>query len=298
MIMKFLNIFLVLIIGQLGLHAQWADPGIPVTDVNPFISHANARLTLNSTMVSTARPGLIFTSGVTIGSESEFVYNVARAAFEMSGVNSGTVFDFDLDLPALTAFSPGAFRIGPEQGLRMDFDQNDIQAKNTNGAATLYLNDYGGNVEIGTGGGIYYNFVSEKVGIGNLSPNYELDVYGRANISGELTAASDLKLKRNITKISNATSILSKLNPVTYEFRDNEFPTMQLSEGQRWGLIAQEVEQILPELVSESSMAIDTLGNEQSIKSLNYIDLIPILIKSIQEQELRIQELERQLRDK
>jgi len=69
------------------------------------------------------------------------------------------------------------------------------------------------------------------------------------------------------------------------------FPELKLSEGQRWGLIAQEVESVLPDLVSDNGSATHIDGEEMNIKSVNYIDLIPMLIKAIQEQDEEIKNL-------
>ena len=130
-----------------------------------------------------------------------------------------------------------------------------------------------------------------NVGINDSTPSFDLDVNGDGNFTGELTAASDLKLKRDIIAIESATETINRLNPVTYEFRSDEFPELKLSEGQRWGLIAQEVESVLPDLVSDNGSATHIDGEEMNIKSVNYIDLIPMLIKAIQEQDEEIKNL-------
>lgn len=130
-----------------------------------------------------------------------------------------------------------------------------------------------------------------NVGIGEINPAYTLDVNGDGNFTGELTAASDLRLKRNIEPIDNASHILNMLNPVSYEFNHEAYPELSLSQGTRLGLIAQEVEEVLPDLVSAKSQLVDEDGSMIHYKSLNYIDMIPILIKSHQEQSAEIKEL-------
>jgi len=158
---------------------------------------------------------------------------------------------------------------------------NTVRLRNRNGGAT----------SLSTTGGFLTLRESGRVGINDSTPSFDLDVNGDGNFTGELTAASDLKLKRNIVSIAGATETINQLNPVTYEFRSDEFPDLKLSEGQRWGLIAQEVEAILPDLISENGSAIHRNGEDMSIKSLNYIDLIPVMIKAIQEQDAEIQAL-------
>ena len=158
---------------------------------------------------------------------------------------------------------------------------NTVRLRNRNGGAT----------SLSTTGGFLTLRESGRVGINDSTPSFDLDVNGDGNFTGELTAASDLKLKRNIVSIAGATETINQLNPVTYEFRSDEFPDLKLSEGQRWGLIAQEVEAILPDLISENGSAVHRNGEDMSIKSLNYIDLIPVMIKAIQEQDAEIQAL-------
>jgi hypothetical protein len=114
------------------------------------------------------------------------------------------------------------------------------------------------------------------LGIGTDDPQFHLQVDGDVDITGELTAASDLRLKKYIEPVNNALATLSMLNPVSYNFRTDEFPGMELPDRRKMGLIAQEVEQILPELVVES-------GN--GIKSVNYMELIPLIIAAYQEME-------------
>ena len=72
---------------------------------------------------------------------------------------------------------------------------------------------------------------------------------------------------------------------------------MHLEEGNNFGLISQEVEQILPELVHslKEPAVLDENGNvitdEVSFKALNYTSLIPILIAGFKEQQQRITDL-------
>lgn len=122
-----------------------------------------------------------------------------------------------------------------------------------------------------------------NVGIGTTSPAFKLQVAGNVDVTGELTAASDMRLKRNIEPLENALDVVQKLNPVSYNFKTDEYPEMELAERHKMGLIAQEVEAILPALVSEGSEATDENGDSFNVKSVNYVEMIPLLIKSIQE---------------
>ncbi len=114
---------------------------------------------------------------------------------------------------------------------------------------------------------------------------------------------SDKKLKTNIRDFSDAMSIIEKLQPKTYEYRhDENYGLMKLPAGQRYGLIAQDVEQVLPGIVKESSFKTQWVNQQaftdaetqgklmpksQTIdfKAVNYTELIPIMIKGMQEQQ-------------
>ncbi len=132
-----------------------------------------------------------------------------------------------------------------------------------------------------------YNFFADEVRIGNGSgePAYQLEVVGDADITGELTAASDKRLKKNISEISMALSTVMSLEPKSYNFRVDEFQDMSLAEGEKFGFIAQELENVLPSLVSTGREVTDIKGQSFKSKSVNYIEIIPILTKAIQEQQ-------------
>ena len=114
--------------------------------------------------------------------------------------------------------------------------------------------------------------------------------------------ASDKKLKQNIQDLLNAMNIINKLHPTQYEFRqDGNYKLMNMPKGNHYGLIAQEVEEVLPDLIKETMFDPNiakqiktgdeqntkntTLKNEEEIsfKAMNYTELIPIMIKGMQE---------------
>lgn len=127
--------------------------------------------------------------------------------------------------------------------------------------------------------------------------------YGNVWSSGTY-AGSDRKLKENIADINGESALqkLMQLRPRSYTYKQTgEYKEMNLSRGTQYGLIAQEVETLFPELVKEtiSPAAIDENGIETgtsvSFKSLNYNALIPLLLKAIQEQQAEIDQLKQAL---
>ena len=118
-----------------------------------------------------------------------------------------------------------------------------------------------------------------NVGIHTLAPAYDFQVAGNMDVTGEFSSASDKRLKRDFKKIDNALEKLSNLKPVSYYFRHDEFPEMHLSERRKMGLIAQEVVEVFPELVSDDGKTKD--GKIDNLMSVNYVELIPVLIQAI-----------------
>jgi hypothetical protein len=93
------------------------------------------------------------------------------------------------------------------------------------------------------------------------------------------TVPSDIRLKKEIKPIETSLSQLLKLSPVSYVKKSSLASTnYNIKEN---GFIAQELQKLFPELVVE--------GNDKDkLLSVNYISLIPILTKSIQEQQQQI----------
>ncbi|MEX0812760.1 MAG: tail fiber domain-containing protein [Chitinophagales bacterium] len=127
---------------------------------------------------------------------------------------------------------------------------------------------------------IYINS-SENVGIGGAPNNsYKVMVHGKLRTDG-INETSDARLKKNVKSIEHALEKVMALRGVNYEWNAEQYPTKQFSEGVELGVIAQEVEQIVPELVDT-----DTEG----FKSVQYSHLVPLLIEAIKEQQKIIEQ--------
>jgi len=131
---------------------------------------------------------------------------------------------------------------------------------------------------------------------------------------------SDKNLKQNIQDFYSAMNIINQLHPKQYDYRhDGSYELMSLPQGGHYGLIAQDLEKILPNLVKNSKFDVDKASPSKSVdpknpsvkndkksgeiidfKALNYTEFIPIMIKGMQElqevndkQEQRIETLEK-----
>lgn len=115
-------------------------------------------------------------------------------------------------------------------------------------------------------------------------PNYRLCINGDVKITGEMLTASDRRMKENIRQLSSGLSTVLALNPVSYKYKNDQFESLSGRPNRQLGFIAQEVEEIMPNLVSTSSDT-DINGHAIDAKALNYVQLIPVLTKAIQEQQ-------------
>jgi hypothetical protein len=119
-----------------------------------------------------------------------------------------------------------------------------------------------------------------NVGIGTTSPSYKLHVYGRIKTSG-ITESSDERLKKDIESLENSLNKVLQLRGVSYRWKENQIS--EQSDKTQIGFIAQELEKIIPELV-------DT--DNDGYKSIQYSHLVPLLVESIQELVLKLNEKE------
>ena len=116
---------------------------------------------------------------------------------------------------------------------------------------------------------------------------------GDVEVTGNFAVTSDRKFKENIKDIDSAIESLNNLMPRTYNFIDTN--KIVLSQGKQYGFIAQELEEIFPELIKEVKKPVfDNEGNITEYleyKSVNYIGLISVLTASIQELSKEVEDL-------
>lgn len=163
------------------------------------------------------------------------------------------------------------------------------------GHAANGLNSYGGYF-VATGSSLN-QFGIYATSDANLGPNVRYAGYfaGNVHVSGTFTNPSDERFKKNLTQLDHAIDKVMALNPSTYEYKTEEFATAGFSKGQHYGFTAQAVQKILPQLVSENTMVNPdepTDTNSEKYLSVNYIEIIPILTKALQEQQEMIKALQ------
>ncbi len=126
-------------------------------------------------------------------------------------------------------------------------------------------------------------------GSGVPSQNYA-GYFAGPLISGTEINPSDQNLKTNIEPIANATALLNQIVPKTYYFNIEEFGFMGLPENKQYGLISQEVEQVLPDVVidyvhpAQFGLDGETVSPQVEVKGMAYKQFIPLLIAAFNEQ--------------
>ncbi len=121
-------------------------------------------------------------------------------------------------------------------------------------------------------------------------------INGNGYLTGMVPITSDGNLKTNVEDLEDADSLLNLLAPKRYEFLTDQFPDLALAEGEQWGFIAQEVEEVIPDLVHKVTVPAfqDSLGNQtqaaMELRTLNYIGIIPLLVAGYQEQVATIEQ--------
>jgi hypothetical protein len=105
---------------------------------------------------------------------------------------------------------------------------------------------------------------------------------------------SDEKLKENIQPLNNGLDKLMKLDVKTFNFKTTEYPELNLPAEKQNGFIAQNLENVFPELVK-----FNPAKKEQPIdfKAVNYIGMIPVLTEAIQEQQKQMEAKDARLDD-
>ncbi len=115
---------------------------------------------------------------------------------------------------------------------------------------------------------------------GNLETNIKLRVHGRLKSSG-IEELSDKRWKKDVEGIENALEKVLAMNGVYYNWRKDEFPEQGFTDNKQVGFIAQELEDIFPEVVNT-----DVNG----YKSVMYGHIVSLLVEAIKDLEGQLQE--------
>jgi hypothetical protein len=105
---------------------------------------------------------------------------------------------------------------------------------------------------------------------------YLLYVNGSAAGTSGFANVSDRRLKKDIIPIENGLDKINKLNGVSFNWDKTLRPDLNVDDKNHLGLIAQDVEEILPQVITTSE-------DEMQTKTIIYSDIVPVLIEAIKE---------------
>jgi N-acetylneuraminic acid mutarotase len=195
---------------------------------------------------------------------------------------SGSILHVDGDNVGINTTNPdNTFKLDVNGKIRGD----KFQATTTTHPAFSYVNSC-----LTGGEDVYYaelwgcpapsmNFIRFRWG----DDKFRVDGYGNVFYRGDLTDLSDKRLKENLLPVSNALNSVIKLDPYSYTMIGDK----QLKR--EYGLLAQDVQKIFPEIVS-------IYDEENQYLGVSYIQLVPILIQSVKELNATNEDLEGQLK--
>lgn len=127
------------------------------------------------------------------------------------------------------------------------------------------------------------------IGMGTSNPTVRLQVAGDI-IANSIAGSSDNRFKTNILLIENPLQKVLKLRGVTFDWKTKEFPNRMFSENRAIGFIAQEVEQVIPEVVQ-------TENSTEGFKSVQYDKVVALLVEAIKEQQKQIEQLQQKVKE-
>jgi len=168
---------------------------------------------------------------------------------------------------------------------------NLFQIFNATTSATYFAIDSNGDVGIGGGTTSFKLDVqggSARISSGGLGVGVNPSgTTGRGDFSNDVVAfsTSDERLKENIKPLDNALDKVLKISGVEFDWKElteEEKKTIHGNQGHDVGVIAQEIEEVLPEVVTT---------RDTGYKAVKYEKIVPLLIEAIKEQQQQIEEL-------
>ena len=234
--------------------------------------------------------------------------------------------------------SGGFLILGATNSENISFDNNEIEARNNGAAGTLFLQNDGGDLNV-SAGAMLLQGSTNNVGIGNTAPGALLHVgtttgakvrigsfesledggsntikFGFATLVPDLTLTrdlgtstlawddcncddfnniSDIKEKENIKALSYGLKEVMQMKPVNYTMKRKPY------EGNRLGFIAQDMIQLVPEVVNSKDWRQDENGIIEEVQldtwGIDYGKLTAVLVSAIQQQQYIIEDKNKQL---
>lgn len=205
----------------------------------------------------------VFYSGASSGSSTELMRIKGNGNVGIGNNNPTRPLSFPASLGEKILLYPGG--VG-EVGIGVYGNELRLHADNPGAKVSFGTQDNAGNFT--------------EAARAQISGGYGFYINGSLWANGT-TYASDERFKQNITPIALPLQKLMQLNGVEYEMRTKEFAKNNFQQGRQMGLLAQNIEKVVPEAVNELD----------GYKGVDYARLVPLLIESIKDQQKQIEEL-------
>jgi hypothetical protein len=126
------------------------------------------------------------------------------------------------------------------------------------------------------------------IGMGTSAPSVRLQVAGDI-IANSIAGSSDARFKTNVRSITSPLEKVKSLRGVYFNWDQKSFPNKDFSDKTELGFIAQEVEKVLPEVVSKDN-------SPDEYRSVKYDKVVALLVEAIKEQQKQIDSLKSQVK--
>lgn len=143
--------------------------------------------------------------------------------------------------------------------------------------AAAYMTAVGAGASVTTANTVALGRAADNVVVGNTAAGaYKFTVTGTAGGTVAWAVSSDRRFKQHITALSSPLATITQLQGVSYEFNRAAFSDRNFEAGRQLGFIAQQIEPFVPEVVRT---------DKDGYKSVQYSQLVPLLIEGIKEQQ-------------
>jgi len=143
-------------------------------------------------------------------------------------------------------------------------------------------------VETGIKDGRIFIKPGRYVGIFTTEPNYELDVAGNIHATN-FYSTSDVRFKSDIKQLTNVLKKVEQIRGVSFEWNDLYKSLGRSTRRREIGIIAQEVESVFPELV--------TNWGDEGYKAIDYSRMMGVIIEAVKALKIEINELNKKIAD-
>jgi hypothetical protein len=281
--------------------------GEPLTNANNRL-----KITAQGTIISTADPNAgVETEIPTNVGGNRFIWYPFKGAFRAGGValaqwnenqigqNSfATGFNTVASGSTSTALGSHTFASGSDSVAIGSFVQSTAQSSVTIGMgnlASVLRNTIPNSLMVGFLSTTPTLFVGPSPGSGSATGSVGIGTTNTQGfklfVNGSIAATSfsqvsDIRLKANIRSIDNALNKVLKLEGIKYEWKNGVNPDLTLPDSTQIGFSAQDVEKVLPELVTT---------NSEGFKAVSYQNMSAVLVEAVKEQQKTIEQQQTEL---